>query len=422
MENGIAIETPAGQKTVLTLPWQIAGKGSRAFKGGLYGPPGSGKTTTSAILATYICKRLKKKEAFMLDSEGGADYVASIFQKADIELRVIRTREFGLLVKTFEDMKAQDDVVLVDSVTHFSDDVVKMYLKARKRNRMELSDFNAVYETWRQFSEPFMSSSLNAIVCGRMGSVYETVVSEEGKTEMYRTDSKMKASDQFGHEPDFLLEMEQTINADAHRQLQQATSKYARAKIAQEIKRNSTMNIVATVRKDRTRLVMGQVFTFIPGTDDSVMSKSVEESFKPVIDWHLKNKTQEGMTDTGSTSTLLGPSGNEFAWQEKKRRKDFALDEIKETFTKHLPGMSATDKQAKIEISEKVFGVKSWEGISQQQLNVLEDAIKAENGAPSALEIACIEKVEAIRSRDEKAALDAAEASAERKAAKGGKS
>ena len=406
--NG-AVETPGGERTTIRLPWQVAGKGSRAFKVGLYGSTGSGKTTTAAVLATYLCKRLKKTEAFMLDSEGGADYVASIFKAVGIKLNVIRTREFGLLVQTFESMRDSDDVILVDSVTHFSDDVVKAYLKARKRARMELSDFNVVYETWRQFSEPFMSSQLNALVCGRMGSVYESIVNEDGKTEMYRTDSKMKASDQFGHEPDFLLEMEQVINADAHQKLQQATSKWARAKIAQEIKRDSTMNIVATVRKDRTRLLMGQVFTFIPSTDDAQMTKLVEEAFKPVVDWHLKNKTTEGMTDTGSTRAMLSPQGNEFAWQEKKRRTDLALDEIKETFTKHFPGATGKEKQAKIEIAERVFGVKSWEGICQKDLDVLETAIKVENGAPSPLEQACIEKrevVDAIPARPEKAVAE----------------
>lgn len=404
-ENGntATVETPSGSRTTITLPWQVAGKGSRAFKGGLYGPPGSGKTTTAAVLATYLCKRLKKTEAFMLDSEGGADYVASIFRKADVKLNVIRTREFGLLVQTFEAMHKRDDVMLVDSVTHFSDDVVKAYLKARKRSRMELSDFTAVYETWRQFSEPFMSSHLHAIVCGRMGSVYESVVdAESGKTEMYRTDSKMKASDQFGHEPDFLLEMEQVINAEAHRQLQQATSKWQRAKIAQEIKRNSTMNIVATVRKDRTRLLMGQVFTFIPGTDDAQMSEAVEEAFQSVVSWHLKNKTQEGMTDTGSTRAMLSPQGNEFAWQEKKRRTDLALDEIRETFTKYFPGATGKEKQAKIEIAERVFGVKSWEGICQKDLDALETSIKMIDETPSLLEQACIEKREAFDTKAEK--------------------
>lgn len=399
-QNGQATattSTPGGAERSITLPWQIAGKGSRAFKGGLYGPPGSGKTTTAAIVATYIAKRLKKTEAFMLDSEGGADYVASIFEKSGIKLNVIRTREFGVLVQTFEQMCKRDDIVLIDSVTHFSDDVIKSFLTNTRKSRLELRDFSVIYETWRMFSEPFMSSHLNAIVCGRMGTVYDSFVNEEGRTEMIKVDSKMKASDQFGHEPDFLLSMEQTVNAEAQARLKKAYDKRERAKIAGEIKRNSTINIVATVRKDRTRLLMGQVFTFVPSNDDAVMSAMVETAFKPVIDWHLKNKTQEGLSDTGATRAMLAPSGHEFDWQEKKRRKDFALDEVKETLTKYFPGMTSKEKQAKIEVSERIFGVKSWEGICQKEVEILEAAIKPENGTPSLLERACIEKSEAMQ-------------------------
>jgi hypothetical protein len=246
-----------------------------------------------------------------------------------------------------------------------------------------------------------MSSHLNAIVCGRMGNVYTSVVNEQGRTEMIQTDSKMKASDQFGHEPDFLLEMEQIANAAAQEQWKQATTKQARARAAEMFKRHSALNIVATVRKDRTRLVMGQQFVFTPSTDDAKSGKAVETAFKPVVDWHLKNKTQEGIVETGATRAMMTPEGNEFEWQAKKRRIDFCLDEIKETLTLHFPSASGKDKQAKIEIAEQVFGVKSWEGICQQPLDALEAAIAAADGIPSTLEQRCIEKSEAMQGAPE---------------------
>lgn len=379
------------------LQWTVAGKGSRAFKGGLYGAPGSGKTTTASFMARAIAKRLKKTTAYMIDSEGGADFVASLFEASGVTLKVIRTREFGLLLKTVKTMHDTDEVMLIDSVTHFSDDIIKTYLAQNGRSRLELRDFGVVYETWRQFSEPFMSSALNLLVCGRMGNVYDSVVNEQGKTELIRTDSKMKASDQFGHEPDFLLEMEQVVNAQAQEQLHTAKNRMERARAADAIKHHSSLNIVATVRKDRTRLLMGQQFVFTPSANDEASGTAIEKAFKPVVDWHLKNKTQEGLTETGATREMLTPTGNDFAWQEKKRRKDFCLDEIKETMTKYFPGATGVEKQAKIEIAERIFGVKSWEGIMQKDLDVLECAVKTENGTLSPIEQACVEKTDATK-------------------------
>ena len=105
------------------------------------------------------------------------------------------------------------------------------------------------------------------------------------------------------------------------------------------------------------------------------------------------------MTDTGATRAMLSPQGQEFEWQARQRRFDFALAEAKETFAKYFPGLTGKDKQTKIEISEALYHVKSWEGVSQLPLEVLEPSIKVEQeGTPSLLERRCIEKAEALAS------------------------
>jgi len=390
------------------IAWDAAGSGSRSCKFGGYGMQGAGKTTTLSIVARLIAKRLGKKHAYMVDSEGGADYVASLFEAEKMTLKVLRTREFGALVKVFEAMRDSDEIILVDSVTHFWNDVVQSYLRATKQQRVRVQDWAPIFETWRIFTSLYAQSHLHASVCGRMGYEYANAVDEQGKLEFYRVDTKMKAGEQFGHEPDLLLYFEQVDNATLRDELRLAPTKAHRQQIAQRLAKESQINIVVTVEKDRTRLLMARQFVFTPDRDEAKMASAVEAAFAPVVDWHLQNKTHSGMAETGATAALMTPSGNEFEWQERKRRKDFALDEVKETLTKYFPSLSAEEKQAKIEISERVFGVKSWEGICQKDLEILEGAIKAENGMPSLIERACIEKSEVLETK----ALQKAEAKA----------
>lgn len=397
--QGAVIESMDGTSRTVTLPWEQAGKGSRAFKAGLYGETGSGKTTTGALLALMTALRLKKKVAYMIDSEGGADYIASLFAPHGITLKVIRTREFGVLVQAFEGMHDQDDVILVDSISHFTDDVARSYLAASKRSKLRLQDFAIVYETWRQFTTPYVNSHLNAIVCGRLSNVYETATDEQGELEFYKSDSKMKAADKFGHEPDFLLHMEQMTNAEDLQRLRKAADKKQRQRIAVELAHASSLNIRATVRKDRTRLLMGQQFVFAPGNDDAAMLVAVEQAFRPVLDWHLSNDHQAAIVETGATRAMLAPAGNEFDWQEKKRRRDVALDEIKSTLQQYFPSStSPAHKKALVELQEEVFGVKSWTAIAETlPLATLEEAVKRlPDGVPSRLEQACLRKYEIL--------------------------
>ena len=91
---------------------------------------------------------------------------------------------------------------------------------------------------------------------------------------------------------------------------------------------------------------------------------------------------------------MLTPAGNEFEWQATKRKKEFLLDEAKSTFTQYF-GTSKEDKQAMVEISEGVFGCKSWTGIEQLDLPQLAAAMTPPSeGTPCLLEQRCIERKE----------------------------
>jgi len=82
-----------------------------------------------------------------------------------------------------------------------------------------------------------------------------------------------------------------------------------------------------------------------------------------------------------------------------------SLDEIKATFDFYFPGSTGKDRQSKIAVSEKVFGVKSGEAIAALDLATLEWAIQAnEKDNLHPLEKACVLFKESLESPKEKPA------------------
>lgn len=366
-----------------SLPWKTAGTDSMYCKIGGFGPLGSGKTTTMTWIARLIARLADKKTVYMIDSEGGSDFVANVLERDGRELKAIKTREFGMLVQVFEAMQSSGEIILVDSVTHFSDNVKESYLKARNRTKLELRDWGPVNDTWRLFTKLYVNSQIHALLCGRMGFEYDTFVNEDGKTEFFRSDEKMKAADQIGHEPALLFQMAQIDNAVVRDKLRTAATKEERAKIISDLKRQNQIDFVCTIEKDRTRLIQGKRFVFSPTGDDEQDAQAVEEVFLPVIQWHLKNTSHGGIAETGATTKLLAPSGTEFDWQEKKRRREIALEELEAQLVRWVPGVTGKDKALKGEIVERLFGTRSWTKISTDvALERVEGAVAVEPGKP----------------------------------------
>ncbi len=379
------------------LGFKTAGTDTRFCKFGFYGAQGSGKTTTATWLAREIARREGKKSVYMIDSEGGSDFVASVLEKAGMRLEVIKTREFKRLVQVTEALHDSGEVLILDSVTHFWNDVIESFLAQKSGYKaLEMKDFSTLYDTWRLFTKPYVTSKLHYLVCARMGWEYATTVNERGKLEFYKSDTKFKAGEQFGHEPALLIYMQQIDNAEAVERLHHAKDKAEKAKAAEQMAIGSSLDFVATVEKDRARLLMGRQLVFTPTPDDEANARAVVTAFDPVIAWHLKNATHSGLEAGGGTGSLFPSQEDDRAYFERRKRKEIVLGEIEATFTRWLPSTSPKDRQAAVIVAEKVFGVKSWEAVKQMELEVLEAVIAPQPDGPSVLERACIQEREKI--------------------------
>lgn len=400
--DAVPVVTPNGAvvRTIdpAALGFKLAGTDTRFCKFGFYGEQGSGKTTTASWIAREIARREGKTAAYMVDSEGGSDYVESLFAAQGIQLHVVKTREFGRLVNLIEAMQDSGEVILIDSVTHFWNDLVQSVTNAKLVKRLEVSDWGPIYETWRRFTRPYVASQLHAIVCMRMGWEYLTTVNPEtGRLEFYKSDTKAKAGEQFGHEPSVLVHMDQIKNAALLQQLQQTTDKRQRGNLSVQMRQEGSIDFVATVEKDRSRLIMARQFIFTASSDDEANAKAVVEAFDPVLAWHLKNRSHSGFEPlTGATRAFMPSTEDDRAHTLRRKRKEVALGEIEATFTRWFPSTAAKDRQAAIMVCERVFKVRSWAAIKELDVEVLESILAPQTDGPCLLERACIEERERL--------------------------
>ncbi len=334
-------------------------------KVGILGFAGSGKTRTASEIAVGLHKALNSKKPIgFLDTETGADFVLPIFEQHGIELMVSKTRAFKDLADGLKESVGSFDILIIDSVSHFWVDIVESYRKKKNVNRLSFQDWGIIKPMWsNDFSAPFVTSALHIIVCGRAGFEYDYFEGDDGKMELYKTGTKMKAEGEFGFEPSLLIEMERIKNPEATENYREAKTKDAKMKAARQIALEREFVRKATVLKDRSDIMDGKVF-FNPSYSD----------FAP--HWQSINIGGEHKPLEGGDSTALFDREGQPQWIKEKRMKEIALEEIKAEYDKYLPGSKDEIKKAKIIVNEKVFGTNSWTAMEGLSLHLLQSGLK----------------------------------------------
>jgi hypothetical protein len=174
---------------------------------------------------------------------------------------------------------------------------------------------------------------------GRAGSTYETTENEDtGKQEMIKSGTKMKAEGETGYEPDFLIEMERVDFKDGI------------------INR-------AWVVKDRSDKLMGKHF-----------DKPTAASFKPFYDFIKLGSQHVGISEASSPELFSKP---DWSYEEKKKRKEIAIETLQEVLTLGgLDGRSTEVNKLRTEKLIKFFGSSSKTHIESMNIEDLELGIQ----------------------------------------------
>jgi hypothetical protein len=308
------------------------------LKMGVMGEAGSGKTHTSTLvsigLVQYLAQRKidgHDKPAMMLDTENGSSWIKPMFDEAGIELMVAKTRAFKDLVPALREAEKSASVLLIDSITHFWQELQSSYLTAqsarykRPITRLEFQDWNYIKSEWGKFSDAFVTSNLHIVMCGRLGWEYDQVTDERGKKQIEKSAVKMQAEKGLGYEPNILVWMERDLDLSS-----------------KEISRT------ATVLKDRSRRLDAKEFP-----------NPTFKTFLPHVEFMALGGKHEA-ADTNRTSADTMPTGDGPPADIKSVRRQIVIDEIQALMVEHHPSMSAEDKKAKAALLKDFLHTQSW--------------------------------------------------------------
>ena len=295
----------------------------------LMGYPGSGKTFTAMRIATGLVAMSKSdKPVYALDSEGGFSYLVDHFKAANVELNVARTRAFVDLSAAIDDAEKNASVLIVDSVTHYWQDILSSFLKKNNRKQTRLSDWSEIKGTWnKEFTTKFLNSPVHVILCGRATDDLESIMNDEGRLEVHKIGSRMAAEKNLGFEPGLVIEMERVSLGPPQRG-----------------KRNFCNR--AYVLKDRFDAIDGQCF------DDPTFENFLPHISKLNIGHHAVISSKD--------STEMFEPGSDRNYGERLKQVKICMEEIQNTLLSAYPGRGADEVKAKTDIINNIFGTRSW--------------------------------------------------------------
>lgn len=211
-----------------------------AIKMGIYGPPGSGKTFTSLLIAEGLAKASSKRIAYV-DTERGTDFYCKAAPRAihpePFDFDALYTRSLTEVLSAVKSLKADEyGVIVLDSVTHLWEAAIAAYGGNQTRaGTIPMYAWGKIKKPYKDLMSYLLSSPMHVIFCGRQGTEYAT---DEETDELKAIGVKMKAEGETPYEPHILIRME-------------------------AIKPKKSMElatIVAYAEKDRTGVLAGRSF------------------------------------------------------------------------------------------------------------------------------------------------------------------
>lgn len=334
-----------------------------AAKVGIFGRQGSGKTTTSALVAIGLSKTYHKgAPVAFLDTENGSDYLVPIFETEGVELLVVKSRAFqDMRAALTEAEKADCCAYLVDSYSHPWQELTNTFKEKSRRKKLEFHHMDALKTLWRGWTDQMLNSSLHVILSGRLGFEWGEE-EDEGERKLVKLGTKMKSESEAGYEPSLLIEIEALQDADTR--LKQTRTK------------KGSIVHHAYVLKDRWRALNGRTFQF---KDINVYKpgdyRKVFDAFGPHWSKLVIGAPQKAVDGTRTSGAMFDSQTGESVGQERARRALIASEEVAGILQHLWGGQTANEKKIRQSLLHELFGTFSWHAIETSSVEKLERAV-----------------------------------------------
>jgi hypothetical protein len=212
-----------------------------ALKIGVYGPPGSGKTFTSLLLAEGLAALSKKRIAYV-DTEHGTDFYCKTVSTRQVhpeafDFDALYTKSITETLQSVRALSPDDhSVIVLDSITHLWEACIAAYGgRQTSAGTIPMHAWGKIKKPYKDLMSVLLSSPMHVIFCGRQGTEYSTNAETE---ELRAVGVKMKAEGETPYEPHILIRME----------------------AIRPQRTNELAQIVAYAEKDRTGVLAGRSF------------------------------------------------------------------------------------------------------------------------------------------------------------------
>jgi hypothetical protein len=348
-----------GPQVVNPAPTQIV-----PIKVGIYGGQGTGKTTSTALLALALSKEIYNgAPVAVTDTEPGWQFLRPIFAAEGVELIQTTQPTFKAMLRDLRDAEKRGCCVwAIDSLTIIWQEVMKA--AQGNRDEIQIQQWGDIKAVWGEYTTTFLNSPMCTFALGRLGNEMEEVQDDRtGKIKLAKVGTKFKAggSESFGYEPHLLLEM--------------SLERKAKRKAGSQLEGEGRMVHRVDVLKDRTWALNGAVIRW---SDKPKYEKGgyrqVWQSLKPHFDKVQQTMTRAIIQPGASSEDLFNVEGNSEYYQIRKRRETLC-DELEATINLLWGGQGAAEKRMRMLVADNVFGVKTRTAWEQLEIDRVERGV-----------------------------------------------
>jgi hypothetical protein len=190
--------------------FQKAAPQQARLKVSLYGPPGSGKTFTTLLMAEGLARVRGKRIAFV-DTERGTDFYAQKVPARKVhpeafDFDALYTKGLAEVVEAVRSLDpAEHGIVVIDSISQLWDAAIEAYKgKMTGIGGIPMPAWGAIKKPYKKLVSDLIGSEFDVFILGRQKNMFDS--DEDG--EMKKTGVGMRAEGETQYEPHINARME----------------------------------------------------------------------------------------------------------------------------------------------------------------------------------------------------------------------